>query len=266
MYDESVIIRQQMHDTRAALEDKMETLEQQLVETMANANAAISSTAENVKEAVEGTVESIKDSVHETAESVKTLFDLKIQMGRHPWLLVGGAVAVGYVGGRLLQDTDPAKPRPTWHDETSEFMHNMDPSHTQDPSNTSAADLDEVSTAAIPAKASIPAKSERLAWLRDLAEEFSDEIAELKSLAIGATLGTLREVVVQSASSKLERLLTDVVNKLTKKLGGQILPSSGSIDGSHRCSDSESCRSANGEDPAKSPATETATPPGTGQG
>jgi len=99
---EREVIRQQMEETRAALTDKLETLEHQVVDTVQGATTAVQETVATVKDAVQETVETVKGSVQETVETVKETFDLNRQVDRHPWLMFGGAVAVGYLGGRLL--------------------------------------------------------------------------------------------------------------------------------------------------------------------
>src|SRR5260370_10532692 len=91
MDHEADAIRQQMEETRASLTEKLETLEQQIVETVQGATSAVTETVENVKEAVHETVSEVKEKVHETVDTVKLTFDLRQQVDRYPWLLVGGA-------------------------------------------------------------------------------------------------------------------------------------------------------------------------------
>ena len=73
MDDKGNALRQQMNETRAGLNDKLEELEQQ----------------------VSGTVRTVKNSVN----SVRDSFDVKLQVRRHPWTFVAGAAAVGFLGG-----------------------------------------------------------------------------------------------------------------------------------------------------------------------
>ena len=65
------MIKQQMLETRAALADKLETLEQQVVGTVHSATSAVTDTVACVKEAVQQTVESARESVHGTVEAVE---------------------------------------------------------------------------------------------------------------------------------------------------------------------------------------------------
>lgn len=95
-------IRHQMEETRASLADKLESLEQHVLGTVHEATSAVSGTVENVKETVEGTVESVKETMENVKESVKETFDLRLQTERHPWAVVGGSIAVGFVLGHFL--------------------------------------------------------------------------------------------------------------------------------------------------------------------
>src|SRR5262249_47399987 len=98
MANEPEVIQRQMHETRAALKDKLETLERQVTGTIQD----VSATVENVKDAVNETVQIVRGSVSEGARAVRDAFDIQHQTQRHPWLMLGAAMAVGYVGGSIL--------------------------------------------------------------------------------------------------------------------------------------------------------------------
>src|SRR5262249_19642153 len=95
MDDSPEVIRQQMEETRASLSEKLESLEQQVVGTVQNARAAVNDTVTNVKDAVQDTVDSVKDTM-----------DIRRQMQRHPWVMLGGSMALGYIGGRLFEQLE----------------------------------------------------------------------------------------------------------------------------------------------------------------
>jgi ElaB/YqjD/DUF883 family membrane-anchored ribosome-binding protein len=95
MDNESEVIRQQMEETRTSLAEKLETLEQQVVGTVQGATTAVADTVESVKDAVQETVSTVQESVHDA-------LDLSRHVERHPWAMVGGSVALGYLAGRLL--------------------------------------------------------------------------------------------------------------------------------------------------------------------
>src|SRR5205085_2240541 len=73
-----------------------------LPETVDTVKETIQETVSTVSGTVHNTVEAVKDTVADTAESVKSFFDIPHQVDRHPWLMMGGSVLLGYLGGRLL--------------------------------------------------------------------------------------------------------------------------------------------------------------------
>src|SRR5262245_38479035 len=102
MVDEPEVIREQMNETRTNLTEKIDLLERHLVDTVQGTSAAVAETVDSVKESVDETVQAVKESVRETVSSVKETFDLARQVERRPWTIMAGAVAVGFLGGRLL--------------------------------------------------------------------------------------------------------------------------------------------------------------------
>ena len=69
MNDTPEVIRQQMEDTKSQLTEKLESLECQ-----------------------------VSDGV----QSVTEVFDLPLQIERHPWLAVGGSLFLGYLASEIL--------------------------------------------------------------------------------------------------------------------------------------------------------------------
>jgi len=119
---ESKMIHSEMEQTRVALAEKLETLERKVTGTVQDATeivqdateivqdaaAAVSDTVGSVQDAVQETVATVKETVQDTVGSVKQAFDLGRQVDRHPWLLFGGAVTVGFCGERLLGGGQPS--------------------------------------------------------------------------------------------------------------------------------------------------------------
>jgi len=104
MENDTELIRQQMVDTRSALSDKLEALQEQVLGTVEGTTRSVTDTVQTVQEAVQDTVSTVSETVTETVDSVKKSLDVTELVREHPWLAVGGAVALGYVGGRLLED------------------------------------------------------------------------------------------------------------------------------------------------------------------
>jgi len=191
------VIRHQMEGTREALAEKLEKLEEQVTEKVHEVTETVADTVGTVSETVEG----VTETVEETVDAVKHTFDLQWHADHHPWLLVGGAVVAGYVGGALFF-------RPSRRREPSGWASSPQPSSPQPSPPPPPPE---------PARAEKPAPSH--GWLGALAEQFSG----LKKLAIGTALGVLREVVTNAVPAQIGPPLSQAFNNLTEKLGGEPL-------------------------------------------
>jgi len=208
MLDEPEVIRQQMHETRSALTEKLETLEHHVVDTVAEAQSAVVETVENVKEAVQETVEVVKGSVQDGVDSVRRAFDLPHQVSEYPWLFVGGSVALGFLCGRVMHREDHYR-------RGFASMPGMQP-----PRETNGAT--EHSPRGFVAETTRP-RTEQHGWLSSLAENFSGEIDKVKSLAIGMGIGAVRDMIAQSVPDQLRPRLTEIMNDITTKMGGETI-------------------------------------------
>lgn len=215
MADEPEVIRQQMEETRSALTEKLETLENQVVETVQGATSAVTETVEKAKEAVQETVDTVKGSVQDTVETVKETFNVRRQTEQHPWLMFGSSVALGYLGGRLLDRSEPS--RVGFHG-SALYGNGWGGKRHGD-------EMQEVVRAAPVPETSRPAEV-RESWLGAVAQRFEPEIDRLKGLAVGAVLSLVRDMVASSAPSQLRPQLTEVMNNITTKMGGQPLAGS----------------------------------------
>jgi len=199
MADDPEVIRQQMEETRSSLSEKLETLEQQVVETVQGATSAVAETVENVREAVSETVSSVTDSVQETVHSVKDTFDVPLQVERHPWMMLGMAVATGYVGGYLLE----RKPR--------DHYRSM---------SESRASRAPVYLAPQPSVPPAPPTPPQPGFLSKLADQFGPELNKLKGMAIGMGLSAVRDMVTNAAPPEMKEKLNEVLDGVISKLGG----------------------------------------------
>ncbi len=181
-----------MADTRSAMTEKLERLSEHVRETVEGAQASVAGIVENVRDTVdstvaavkqtvegaqasmEGMVENVKGTVGETVEAVQRTFDLHHQMEQHPWLLVGGATLVGYLLGRGGDDRPSAA------------------GSTYAPGFSSANPIPGApSGSPITPKPQQRTESGDLGWV-------TDEIAALKSAAVGAVVSTLWGMVKQA--------------------------------------------------------------------
>jgi ElaB/YqjD/DUF883 family membrane-anchored ribosome-binding protein len=88
-------IAQDMKDiveTRVAIAEKLEAIEQHVGATMQHARTVMTQVADKTT-----------STVDETVKATKEVFDLRVQAARHPWMFVGGALALGYGVGMLYQ-------------------------------------------------------------------------------------------------------------------------------------------------------------------
>ncbi|MBY0525121.1 MAG: hypothetical protein K2R98_17075 [Gemmataceae bacterium] len=200
MADDPEVIRQQMEETRSSLSEKLETLEQQVVETVQGATSAVAETVETVKEAVNETVTTVTGSVQDTVHSVKDTFDVPLQVERHPWTMLGLAVATGYVGGYLLE----RKP----HDHYRSMQE-------------SQASRAPVYMAPQPSTPPAPEKLPQPSFLSKLADQFGPELTKLKGMAIGMGLSAVRDMVTNSAPPEMKEKLNEVLDGIISKLGGE---------------------------------------------
>lgn len=98
MTDTPETIRQQMEETKSQLSEKLESLELQVTETVCSTGTAVNATVGAVQE----TVETVTGAVQDAVQSVSNAFDLQRQIHRHPLLVLGGSVVLGYLAGEFL--------------------------------------------------------------------------------------------------------------------------------------------------------------------
>jgi len=222
-----------MEDTRKDLADKVEKLEQKLAgtvdtvtDTVASVKDTIADTVETVKESIQGTVqavtgtvgdtvETVTESVHTAVDSVKEFFNVPHQVDRHPWLMMGGSVLLGYLGGRLLT---PRRSRST----------GAAPATLAEATYRPAAAFSHGAEAYRPAESrreEPAAQSEggQEGLLSRLGGRFGGEFGKLKGMAIGTLMGAARDMVSQWVPETLKGDVTEMINGFTSNLGGQVI-------------------------------------------
>jgi len=216
MEDEAVI-RQQMDETRNSLTEKLETLEQKVVDTVEDTTSAVKETVETVKDSIEETVTAVKDTVAETVdtvkesmregvETVKSWFDVPDLVDRHPWAMMAGSVATGFCLERTFL---PAASKAAAHKEETEAESHFPSAKTaRTPHHMNGGRKEHKE------------RHKKASWLHDL----GPEIDKLKGLALGALIGLGREMLLRAAPEHLGQQLAEVVDNITRKLGGQPLP------------------------------------------
>jgi hypothetical protein len=206
MPPETEVIKQQMGQTRAALTEKLESLENQVFGTVHNTTNTLSSTVQNVGDTVKDTVRDVRATVSETMASVRDALDVTRQIHRHPWLMMGGSVFAGYVGGRLLESLEAGR-----------FPSRL--SLPAEPSQYLPAEGEREAYEPSPA----PPRSGS-SFFHSLAETFAPEIAKLKGMAVGVAVGLMRDKLSESVPPQFQQNVTDLMDRFTVKLGGEPTP------------------------------------------
>jgi len=218
MADNPEVIREQMETTRSQLTEKLEALEEHVADTVKTTTDTVSQTVEVVKE----TVENVTEAVQETVHSVGEVFDLRLQTERHPWLVLGGSVTVGYLAAQLLgpsqeKESSWGEPQNTWS-----------ASHASVP-NTGNGYQAQPGAAA--------SGSGVKSWL-------GEQVGRFEGLAISSLMGVLRDMAAKALPESVSARMAEEIDNLTRHLGaepirGPVLP-----EEKHEDSPAQSCQAS----------------------
>jgi ElaB/YqjD/DUF883 family membrane-anchored ribosome-binding protein len=195
---------QSVQGTVDSVRDTMENVTGSVGGAVEGVKESFSDAADSVRDTFAGAAQSVKETFRNVSESVRDTFDLPKQVDHHPWLMMGGAVAVGFVAGKLL-DYGP---------ETMEAVHTA--AHTGGRLAQSAASLAAATASAANATASASG-----GWMAALEKMFGPEVNKVKEMAIGALGGIIRDVAVQAAPEPMARQVRELIDSFTSKLGGK---------------------------------------------
>jgi len=217
MLNEQELIQQEMEKTRGSLAEKLEALEEHVTDTVASTTGAVQETTHSVQETVTGAVDAVKETVaavtdkveetmstvtdkfQETVKTVSDSFNLRLQMERHPWVVLGGAVAAGYLLCSSLPaesesmapvSTNPASPPPareSWGDRPS-------------------------------------ARNSGTFGGSDSGGLWSDAISHLRDLGVSYLMGLVRDLAKQELPEVVGQRVAEEVDALTAKMGTQPIP------------------------------------------
>jgi len=190
------LIRQNMERTRESITEKLDALEDRIV----------------------GSVEQASTAVTNTAASVKDAMDINTQIDRHPWLIFGGAMAAGLLAGHLLLSR-----RPTALPRIAESRPVPAPAPPTTPTPPQARNPTPMSAQESVQSAPPAPTQETPGRLYSMLEP---EIIKAKELAIGVTLGIVREALIAEMPPQLAASAGDIINNVTQKLGGRPLANS----------------------------------------
>jgi len=237
-------LRSQIEESREALSQKIEMLEEKVTETVQSATASVteatanvletvqtatasvSETVDSVTHAFQGTVDTVRQSVEGTVDSVKDAFDFSAQVERHPWLMLGGAVAAGYLGATLLSGSGNSanKMRRSPRRHARIVAGNGDMRLVEPLSEASNPGSIFNDAAMVPQFQYAAEGPKKAGWLERLGEALAPEFGKLEGLAIGTALGTVRDFVVEATPTSMRPQVKEIIDSLTEKMGGQKVP------------------------------------------
>jgi len=241
MENETDVIRNQMLETRTALTEKLEALEDKVVSTVQGTTDSVTETVQSVTEAVQDTVNNVSESVQDTVESVKSTFDISKHVESYPWAMFGGAVMMGYLGGRMLPMPSSSTlsqvastTATAMGGALSTAASNVGQSFTSQP-GSSMGQSSPSSYEATPS--SHPEGSD---FMGGLADSFAPVVNQLEGLAISAVTGLLGKMALSSAPEGFKDQLKGWIDQVTTTLGGTPLDKLAQQNGQHSSSASPS--------------------------
>jgi len=229
MENETDVIREQMLETRTALTEKLEALQDTVVNAVEGTTESVTETVQNVKEAVQDTVANVSDTVQETVETVKSTFDIGQHVEKHPWLMFGGAVALGYLGGRMFPSPETfARAATAVGTGAGATLSNLASNGSSGPSTYTSAPQ--------PA-ANVPSQEQGASWLSGLTEALKPVAHQLEGMAIGALTGVIGEMAMRAVPEGFKPQLKELIEKTTTSLGGQPMDCTDLFNSSESCSE-----------------------------
>ena len=209
-------IDSQTATTRSAGTRQLEALENQVIRTVHAASAAIGGKVASAKRAAAATGQAVKSKMKSAGQTLS----LSRQAQRHPWAIVGGAVAAGYLLHRLLTPRPLADAAPTEPASSPE----LSPEPVEAVRQPACKPLEPSQPVAF-ASAESPVPSEETethgapqsASLSDL---IGPHLRPLQDLAVGVLMSAFRNVVTKPLVAEWREPLSDAIDKITRDFGG----------------------------------------------
>jgi ElaB/YqjD/DUF883 family membrane-anchored ribosome-binding protein len=244
------MIRDQMHQTRANLADKLGTLESQVRDTVETATSAVATATEtvsntveevkevvsnvtetvtgtvsNVTETVQDVVSNVQETVQETVSSVASALDVPAYVRKAPFASVGCSFAVGLIGGYLLGGSRDSS-------SSNGSMFGMGNGSSWGTDSGSASHATHATNAApgapSPPHTSTPASSSQSDSSSSMTGVFGDALMQAansaKSLGVSALLGFVSQLAQKHLPEQAQGEAGRILNDVCLKLGGKPLP------------------------------------------
>jgi len=200
MENETEVIKHQMEETRTALTEKLEAVEELVASTVKETTEAVSNTVETVTSTVENVTNTVTDSVESVTESVKKAFDFSGYVDEHPWLVLGGGVALGYALGSLFparhsrasySGGSPAPASPSYSQGAASYTSSQEPSSG--------------------------------GMFSSVLEGLGPVVDRLKGLAIGTAASVIGEMLVKNLPDNIKSEVSSLIDDTTRRMGGSVL-------------------------------------------
>jgi ElaB/YqjD/DUF883 family membrane-anchored ribosome-binding protein len=181
------LIERQMEQTRQSLTGKVSLLEQQVLGTIQSATDAVNDSVKFARTAVHDTIADVSGAVKNTVElvsdGVKEALNVSECVRNHPWMMVGGAVAVGFFSGTLV------------------FRRNLTVA-------TRPTDRSKPESQPLPINA--PVATLRPAWLSEIFDLAAQEVKKLAERAIARAVSSIQQGVEHGIPKLIDRAMPEV--------------------------------------------------------
>jgi ElaB/YqjD/DUF883 family membrane-anchored ribosome-binding protein len=245
------MIRDQMHQTRASLADKLGTLEpllttpaepappaaatatetvtntvEEVKEVVSNVTETVSGTVSGVTETVQDVVSNVKETVQDTMSSVASAFDVPGYVRAAPFASVGCSFAIGLIGGYMLGGSQNGSSSSFGSMFGSTNGSSWDNSHGLASQATSSAPTQMQSSTPTSSSGSTPSSSQ--ADSSSVTNVFGDALMQAaqsaKSLGVSALLGFVSQLAQKHLPEQAQGEASKILNDMCLKLGGKPLP------------------------------------------
>jgi len=202
--------------TVEAVKDTVVGAKDAVTEAVETVKETVAETVGAVRDTVEETIGAVKDSVKGGFEYMKELFNIPHQTQRHPWLVLGASVASGFCLGRLLaprsRTSAAAANMPAVMSEASESFNRPSSASTSSARHSGNGHRGKQQAAASASSGGL---------LGSLFGQFGPELTQLKNMAVGMVLNSLRDTLSKHLPEQYSEQAMGILDNVTAKLTGE---------------------------------------------
>lgn len=211
MSDSPEVIEAKMEETRENLAEKLEVLGEKVSKTVEKVTETVEETVDTVSE----TATAVTETALNTAQAVKETFNFPRHIQEHPWLMLGGSVAVGFLGGYLMSGLTRSAHRQSRYAFRQARQQYYQPEYYQPASSYQPTSTGNGHSQSHGVTGYVRS------WLDDIREAMGPELERLKGMAIGASLSLLRDMAAEAIPPNFKEQVTEVFDNVTRRLGGE---------------------------------------------